>query len=73
MVGSGSVITRYVPDHGLIWGNPARLKGYICSCGTHLNVDVSAKSIKTECPDCGLVIKVNNSKGLGIEKMELGK
>lgn len=33
MVGMGSLVTRDVPDHGLVIGQPARLVGYVCSCG----------------------------------------
>lgn len=33
MVGSGSVVTRDVPPHALVFGNPARLKGFVCKCG----------------------------------------
>ena len=37
MVGAGSVVTRNVPDFGLVLGNPARLVGYVCSCGVRLD------------------------------------
>jgi len=36
LVGAGAVVTRDVPDHGLVVGNPARLVGYVCHCGRKL-------------------------------------
>ncbi len=33
LVGAGAVVTRNVPDHGLVVGTPARLVGYVCHCG----------------------------------------
>jgi len=33
MIGMGSVVTSDVPPHGLVVGNPARLRGYVCMCG----------------------------------------
>ena len=36
MIGAGSVVTRDVPDYGLVYGNPARLRGFVCPCGEKL-------------------------------------
>ncbi len=36
MVGMGAVVTADVPAHGLVYGNPARLRGYVCICGAPL-------------------------------------
>lgn len=33
MVGAGSVVTRSVPDHALVVGNPAKRIGWVCKCG----------------------------------------
>ena len=38
LVGAGSVVTRDVPDHGLVYGNPARLRGFVCSHGHRLHL-----------------------------------
>ena len=38
MIGAGSVVTRNVPPFGLVYGNPAELKGWVCICGRRLNV-----------------------------------
>jgi acetyltransferase-like isoleucine patch superfamily enzyme len=48
MVGAGSVVTRNVPPHTLVVGNPAKAKSYICKCG---NPIVSAtQQINTATP-----------------------
>ena len=39
MVGMGAVVARDVPAHGLVYGNPARLQGYVCVCGMRLADD----------------------------------
>jgi acetyltransferase-like isoleucine patch superfamily enzyme len=46
MVGMGSVVTADVPPHGLVYGNPARLHGRVCVCGTP--VDATGGSFRCE-------------------------
>jgi acetyltransferase-like isoleucine patch superfamily enzyme len=36
IVGAGSVVTQNVPDYGLVWGNPARLYGFVAPSGERL-------------------------------------
>ena len=37
MVGAGSVVTKDVPKHALVYGNPAKVMGYVCACGQKLS------------------------------------
>ncbi len=36
LVGAGSVLTRDVPPHALVYGNPAHQHGYVCHCARRL-------------------------------------
>jgi acetyltransferase-like isoleucine patch superfamily enzyme len=59
MIGSGSVVTKDVPDHGLVFGNPARLRGFVCPCGETLEKQTQAEGVMiTACPKCGTRIGI---------------
>jgi UDP-2-acetamido-3-amino-2,3-dideoxy-glucuronate N-acetyltransferase len=36
LIAAGAVVSRNVPDHALVVGNPARFAGYVCECARRL-------------------------------------
>lgn len=57
LVAAGSVVTRDVPDHAIVAGNPARQRGWACVCAHPLSEDL-------KCPECGRTYALSES-GLG--------
>lgn len=51
MVGSGSVVTKDVPPHTLVVGNPARAIHHVCMCGKPFAENSFV------CEDCGFVLE----------------
>jgi UDP-2-acetamido-3-amino-2,3-dideoxy-glucuronate N-acetyltransferase len=53
MIGAGSVVTANVPPYGLVFGNPARVRGFVCPCGHKLAfVSSQAEIVTTRCEHC---------------------
>jgi len=52
-VGAGSVVARDVPDYALVYGNPARIRGWMCVCGIKLAFGVDETRQGGECQSCG--------------------
>ncbi|AFZ32172.1 acetyltransferase [Gloeocapsa sp. PCC 7428] len=47
-IGAGSTVTKDVPDYALVYGNPARQRGWMCECGAKL---ISLEKIHV-CNEC---------------------
>jgi UDP-2-acetamido-3-amino-2,3-dideoxy-glucuronate N-acetyltransferase len=52
-IGAGSVVTSNVPDYALAYGNPARIKGWMCRCGIGLHFSQEGDHEIATCDLCG--------------------
>ena len=54
-VGAGTVVTKDVPNHALVIGNPGKIIGWVDKKGDRINFDSNGKSV------CGKYLLQNNS------------
>jgi len=52
-VGAGATVTRDIPDFGLVYGNPGRLRGWMCVCGIRLKFAGQTAEDSSKCLACG--------------------
>lgn len=65
-VGAGSTVTRDVPDYAVVYGNPARVRGYMCACGDTI---VAADAKVLQCERCGVNVTLESKEDEKDEKL----
>ena len=62
LVGAGSVVTKDVPDYGLVYGNPARLHGFVCPHGNKMAlIEEEGDFIVAKSQECDETIRIPKS------------
>lgn len=65
-VGAGSVVTKEVPDYAMVVGVPAKIAGWMCACGTRL--DLSKDLHSEEEATCTKCNRHYIKKGIKVEQ-----
>jgi len=65
LVGAGAVVTRDVAPFATVYGNPARLRGWACWCGTQLRLSPHPvpddQQTEITCRQCGRAYQRNST------------
>jgi len=69
MVGIGSVVTKSIPAHALVYGSPAKIRGFVCECGRKAaESGRKAEKITMSCSECSKSFEIDNSVFVEVKK-----
>jgi UDP-2-acetamido-3-amino-2,3-dideoxy-glucuronate N-acetyltransferase len=59
LIGAGSVVTEDIPSHALAYGNPAKIRGFVCRNGRKLETKEKKQNyVFMKCPVCNEKYKI---------------
>ena len=59
LIGAGSVVTSDIPPYALAYGNPARIRGFVCRCNRKLEVkEVGRNFVVMRCRFCSEAYRI---------------
>lgn len=71
LIGVGSVVTENIPAHALAYGNPARIRGFVCRCGRKLEAQQKMKDcVSMTCAICNEKYEIPTEDYARIRKEE---
>ncbi len=71
MIGAGSIVTKDVPSHAVVYGDPAKVRGFACRCGRRLKEEKKKRELVSMlCPFCGKKYEISAENYAKIRKNE---
>lgn len=72
LVGAGSVVTRDVSPYAVVYGNPARQRGWVCWCGVTLSAPLAVASSDRTIVSCPACDRRYEQTGASLARLESG-
>jgi UDP-2-acetamido-3-amino-2,3-dideoxy-glucuronate N-acetyltransferase len=67
-IGAGAAVTRDVLDYALVYGNPARIHGWVCECNLKLDFKGGSEAV---CSRCALRYRKHEAEGMAwVERID---